>query len=456
MTAIGYIILPLVFISVYFIIEKGIKLNLAKFLGYSFVLSLTVQLFFNKIIPSLTVIAGTTVLLMLIIICAMKLMMNPSILSRNKYLIYIIAFFILISFYFLFSSLASPASLFSYIYEFRVLFIVYLYTAIIFAFSKREILNDAFLFKVLVWMFVFQVGIGVLQYSSLDISNLFKFNQWVHNGEIQGRIEDQANVKVLIGTFGHMHSYSAYLVMMTLFFVGSIKCKIIKGSWNYYLLICTSIIIILLTGIRTPVLSLIVGILMFYYLIEKKKFFLILIILVLVVPFVADLIVSSMGTSQLSSANDFDNPLLRVGSLFTSISGGARSEDYVFVTRGKDKINLILNAFIQSPLFGASKGYLLGHEFDSPTDYYLFLTVIEFGIIGFLLLLAPFLYVFQKLKQNKKIFPIVFSVFTSLIVSTLAHHTINNMPHIITFATIVAFLISKLNLKTYHFYDSSH
>lgn len=445
MTLIGYIFLPLIFIIIYFLLEGRFRINLVKFLCFSFVLSLIIQLVFNKIISSLTIVSGTTVLGMLLLVSLIKLLQNPSMFAHRKYLPHILLFFTLVCSYFFVKAIISPASstsLFKYLYEFRVLFIVYLYTAILMMFSEKEVINSNLLFNVLFWMFVFQVLIGILQLLSLEFSNVFKFEAWVHNGEEVGRVSSFIEEKLLIGTFGHMHSYSYYLVMMTLFVTGALKNKTIKGSWTFTVLIIASTVLIVFAGIRTPILALLIGILSLYFLKDRKKFVYILFFLAITGPIAINLIISNVDSS---SGTGFHTPLYRIAELFTSFNKEAGGEEYVFVTRGIDTMSLIINSFMDAPLFGVSKGYILGENFNSPTDYYLFLIIVEFGIVGFVLLLSPVLFILMAFRKDIRVFSIAFPIFASLLVSTLAHHTINSMPHMLTISTIVVFLFSSLN-----------
>ncbi len=267
-----------------------------------------------------------------------------------------------------------------------------------------------------------QIILGVSQYYFAQVANYFKIDDYLWKGDIINTLGVNAKEQnVVIGTLERMGILGNTIAVMITFLSGYYLATK-KINFNILFLIILSLILVGLTSIRTSFFTIILGLLLNLWFYKKKYFiaFFSISIIILVTYFTQ---IQYLGVIGIENSSNFENPIYRLFGIFYLLS------DPTNITLGTITVARslqLLPAFFDNPLFGVglyfSKGYI---GIDSISDAFLLFHIVEYGLIGFIILLLPYFYtLFLIKKKSIEAFKIMFSVFIVLVFQTITDNGI--------------------------------
>lgn len=142
-----------------------------------------------------------------------------------------------------------------------------------------------------------------------------------------------------------------------------------------------------------------------------------------------------------------ENPLMRLMGIFAIFDPTIPDEYKLSMTRS---ISLSEELF-ENPFFGKATQYLVG-QYDSITDAYLALHIIDLGFIGFFILLLPYIYTLKIVRKNciRKAFFVMVIYFVVAIVQMLVDQGLfsQNKSHLFfCFQAFVSISLGRTDLK---------
>jgi hypothetical protein len=286
-----------------------------------------------------------------------------------------------------------------------------------------------------------QTTLGILQYFFVPVSNFFKVMEYLKDGEMVRQLDPNfKDQKIVTGTLWAMANYGVVVSSLLLYFFNQLVFDKVKGNKiGVSILVGLAAVTVLLTGIRSAAISLIFGLMMIIWFKDKKVFF-ITILMSLVTFFLYAEILSKFAFLAAERAVSIESPLQRLAGLFLFFTDNPSPKGLLTFQRTMD---LVMN--IDSvPWFGIGERLVFG-EYDSYTDAFLVILILDFGIIGFTLLLTPYVYILRLVRKYCPYHKVVLcqTLFLVLILQTIVDqglfYNVNNAIFII----ICGYLIKK-------------
>ncbi|MFW6134486.1 MAG: hypothetical protein ACOC5R_02795, partial [Elusimicrobiota bacterium] len=402
----------------------------------------------NKIQPNLTGLAGTFISILVVVLFIYLLLVKKRIDRQRRKILFIYLFFIIITiFYLLINALLKDIDPLIYLHYFRnhFWFIVILFY---FIFLKSVVDKKKFINLMFILLFV-QASIGLLQYfGPRDVSRFFLMDAYERSsGEIR-TIVDERNVRlgsVETGTLGRINNFGNTLSVMIIYlsfilFYNKEKKRhkshfIKKVNFFQKFTLAIGILAVFLCGVKTSVLSLLIGLIVLLWYKSKKLAISLLIVLAFFISIYQSFIIDYSKEIQkmlISNREEtgFMNPLSRLATVFVLLDNISDFDKKQLLTL---KRTFSLYPFVCSnPLFGAgyywTKGYgtytgylhFKSKEF-SRTDATLMFYIVEFGILGFFIVLIPYIFTIYLVKKygSKKSYITIKTVFIVLLLQTI-------------------------------------
>jgi len=193
----------------------------------------------------------------------------------------------------------------------------------------------------------------------------------------------------------------------------------------FVLCITLGFLALILTGIRTSLVSFIVGILLIGLLNINKRLIFIIFVSTILFFSAFDKIIE-IG-SQYSNEEGFSNPIGRTFQFFSMIKDGGISSESTL------SLSLIaLKDFFNNPLFGSGDEMNWLQAFSISDAYFLY-HLVQFGIVGLFIIYIPYLYTINQ-NRNK----IIFVLFITLVLQTFTDTGLFNNTSNIIFWSLAA------------------
>lgn len=252
---------------------------------------------------------------------------------------------------------------------------------------------------------IIQIILCWLQYFFYEFGSFFKIISFEWKGEtlsITGNLDDQIDNNLMIGTFIGTSSMAGYLCTASLFyFIAKIQTKI---SLTDKLLLGCSVITLVFAGIKAPLAVYIIMLCILYVIFNKmtmKKFLVgasLIIVASVIFPILSDI------GDNFDSKNTFSNSPSRSLNLFSQLSQGTVGSETTL-------------SFPLSMIPYIAKAPILGLGLENKEGYYLYLSGkrlgdystsdaglmfiwAEYGLVGLLILLSPFIYLSRLYLKN--------------------------------------------------------
>jgi hypothetical protein len=259
-------------------------------------------------------------------------------------------------------------------------------------------------FKFTVSIGIVQAFLGILQYIAppalVPLITVAPYTSDEY-GNIIKVLADTEVGSIAQGTLGRFNSFGNFLAYVFIFFLGF---RILNSSprkikdWIILIILGFGVLI---SGNRASVLSVFASglFLLFYY--RRKLFFVIATFLVLFFIY-ANLFIDRLISLGSQSAT---NPFERLLTAFVVFKGSSRIED----TGSTLFLSLsLIPDFLSNFFLGAGKYYTVGYSLVGANlsvriyDSFLMTLLAEFGIIGFLFILFPYIYIYNYLRGAMK------------------------------------------------------
>jgi hypothetical protein len=296
-------------------------------------------------------------------------------------------------------------------YFFNILLLI-----IFFSTRDKRAVNTNLLLKIIIILTLIEVFLGLAQYLNRSIADYFKITSYYRFGEVVERLDFVfRNQKLVTGTLLSMGNYSYFVVDTVLLLFALKYFKIFNFSKNIYYLLFLSLIVVVFAGIKAPLFAFIVGVFLILWYKEKKYaiiigiafYFLFFFYLSVVQPLLQYSISAKGGASLI------ENPLDRIIGLF------AISDSYYLQQTTFGRTMFLAEDSFNNLLIGSGVGVIFTEY--SFTDAYLMVIVLEFGVIGLLLLLFPYIYTLWLLKKKTplQIYKIGKLLFVTILIQTI-------------------------------------
>ena len=355
---------------------------------------------------------------LLMIICAFLDFINKkiSINNQNKLYVLLISYILLILFYILLLDVIRGVDPMGHLNMVKHYFWGILIFSIIV--SKNNDINIKRFDKFILYLILLQAVIGWAQYLNTSVIDFFRVYNYSWRGNFNSVFDSTSwiNNNIIIGTFMRMGNYGNIMGLLTIYLLA--KKFIQKKDYFHNAIFITTVILsissILFTGIRASFLTLSFGMMLIVFLFRRKYFWWLLLAMFIFYIMYFGFIIGLSETSIYNRA-DASNPLMRtLGGLFIF------SDNFDVKRVTLVRSYYIFDMFLQKPLFGT--GTYFKHAYSgisSPTDANLLFHVVEFGIVGFYLLLIPYIKFIRSVKYNKDLHKIAIVLISVMLVQTI-------------------------------------
>lgn len=397
------ILIQIIFVlSFVFVLYRSDKLAIGFIAASYFFFPLFMLVYFNSDSERVDLPINIMLLLTFLVTIVKKNAINK---KELILVIYIPVFLILVALF----SLHTSQSPVPNVYFFRNLFFNLMLFPLLVDLKKTD---AQWVMTVVGVIILIQILLSFLQYQIPSISKAFTIETVETNGIAKRRLGyglDGANL--VTGTLLSMANLASILTIFILFLTLTIKKN--KFLFNG-LFIIIGLIAIIFTGVRSPLgaLILVLGL----FLVAKRP--LIALIFGLALFALYGLFSEEiMILSELASNRTFgfENPFLRMAGLLSVFQ---QSDSTGLLTFGRT-VNLYLEYDIATWI-GNATDLLIG-GYDSPTDAFLILLIIDYGWIVLLMLLLPYFVIIKNVNNNcpREIFVFAVLCFIMLLTQTI-------------------------------------
>jgi len=303
--------------------------------------------------------------------------------------------------------------------------------------SSKKSLNVHKINQLIVLSTIILSYLGLYQYFTLSSVEFFMVDLSKFGYNIGDDIDSFRRV---IGLYFHPANYGNLLSLLLLYTI----CLVIKNdklkipSLILYSGIIVGILSILFTGIRTSLVSFIVGIVFLMILSKNKKLILTISFSVILLFLFWDQIALIRDSYKDSEA--FSNSLGRTLQLSSHLESKSVTTESTFRLTVR-----ALDDFFESPFIGSGDEMLWLQTF-SVTDAQLLYLLVQFGIIGVFIIFYPYIFILSiKSNPNTKFIAVLFIV---LLVQTLNDVGIFYSPAFFSFWITAAIMIKDSNANT--------
>ena len=244
-----------------------------------------------------------------------------------------------------------------------------------------------------------------------------------------------------------MANFGVVVSSLLVYFFNQLVFDRVMGNKIFIsIIVFLAITAVMLTGIRSAAIALIFGLLMTVWFKDKKIFFMTILASVAAF-FIYSEVLSKLAFLAAERAVTIESPLQRLAGLFLFFTDNPSPRGLLTFQRTMD---LLMN--VQSvPWFGIGERLVFG-EYDSYTDAFLVILILDFGIIGFALLLTPYIYILWLVKKYCPYHKVVLcqTLFLMLILQTIVDeglfYNVNNA----VFIAICGYLIKFYKDKNFN------
>jgi len=249
------------------------------------------------------------------------------------------------------------------------------------------------------------------------------------------------------GTLLHVGNFANFMALFLVFFIGLYLFRIfkpIKKRITFLFYLMATFAIILSTGNRTSVVSLLAGFLIILYF-HSKRYFSFAIAFIIPLLIVSSIFFDRYVGTQSAYDIGYDNPLERLsilGNLFTNVNELTEEES---LTLGRSFP--LWEYFLKNPVFGAGEFFKGGYTKDlyagtttaSWSDASLMFHIVEFGLVGLVILLMPYFIILKYIKKRctKQAFILGIALFFTLLIQTITDLGFFNILQSIVFVILL-------------------
>jgi hypothetical protein len=391
--------------------------------GYLYVMAFVliyfsfVRFLFFKFMPSIAFASGSFLNFAIVLLFIFSVIKKPT-LIKSKHLLFIIlsigAFFIylyLLAYY-------RGHNPIEYILFFRNYYFMFLLFVLFMKDINKKNIDITIHFKILLTILIFQSVISIAQYVDKGIADYFVIMEYERLGEIQDRISRSFEGKKLItGTLMSMHNVSVFIYCNIIFLYLVYLKKIFPlEKYRFKILIFIGLIVMVLTGIRAPIMGLFVTITLWYWYSNKIKFSIAFVLILLVGPLIFEVVYPYMEYALThEGSTNIESPLERIAGVLAIFDSNKIQDSTV------SRTIFLSSMFIMNPIFGTGPQILFSDY--SISDAHLILQFVEFGMIGVLLLILPYIYLLYLVNKNcnKKSYVIMIIIFLSYLAQSVVN-----------------------------------
>jgi len=409
-------IIVIILISLFFILSY--YKSLSTFVKVAFISALTIQFILAKLSFNYTNLSFVILYFLILLL----FIINLNKIVNNKYSKIILGSQFLFLIYIAITSIFRGSFINMLDFTKFYFFGSFLFLLIV---SSRKKLDVNKINRFIVLFTIFLSFLGLVQYLVPS-----SFNFFVVDLSKVGYISENTDIfKRVVGlSFSPAH-YGNLLALLLIYTIALLfKNEELKIPKKFlYLGIVIGILSIVLTGIRTSLFSLIVGILLLAILTKSKILIVIICLATVALIFPWDIIIS-MGESY-QKAEGFSNPLGRSFQLFSLFESGSVSSESTFRLTV-----LALQDFLNNPIIGSGDEMSWLQAF-SITDAYLLYHLVQFGIMGLLIIFLPYFY---AIRRNKIL---------QVILVVLSIQTLTDTGLFYTPSNLVLWIIFGINIR---------
>lgn len=229
------------------------------------------------------------------------------------------------------------------------------------------------------------------------------------------------------------------LLALLLTFTVGVRNRVNISTYIINIGIIIGIAAIILSGIKTPLVTFIIGVGIFAFF-SKDKFLLKLLPVGVIILFFSWGILAGIGDAY-DPNEGFSNSFGRSLQLFALFNSGGINDESTF--------SLTLQAlkdFSEAPLIGSGDKMLWLQSF-SITDAYLVYHLVQFGLIGMLILFFPYLRIIKDFKDRHS-FGLSLALFIVLLTQTFTDTGVFYYPINMTFCILLSILLKQSYLSS--------
>ncbi len=322
----------------------------------------------------------------------------------NKHLFFIILSIVAMFFYLVFLYLYRDADLTS-----DIDFIKHYYWGVLLfvVVSNYNVITINKFNNFLIWFVILFSALGITQFVIPDVSDFFSIDMTKFGAKNQDIFLRFIRVTGYVLKPANYGNFMAILIT----YIYSILISTKKTKKTLYItVLILGIIATTLTGIRTSLFSLLIGLLL-SSLVYNKRWLLGIISFAIIFYMVFWASILDLG-KHYDKSKETDTPLSRIANAIYL----SETEDVTKITTLKVS-DYIIDEFYKSPTIGT--GIKINNiQGLSITDAYLLYHIVRFGILGLLIILFPYLYLLY-LYRNNKYSKIILILFLILILQTI-------------------------------------
>jgi hypothetical protein len=414
----NYILITLLLYILSIIVLKKSVINYLLFV-YSLHIFLPIILF--RTFPVFGYATGTYINMSVLLTYITYILINPSKINNKHNLIYLSSIIVFIIYVFIVTTLRGN-ELLGYLHFVRNFFFnLLLFSLYLMNNKKLNSQNTIKLVNIFFIIIVIQIFLGLFQYVSPSIAQLFIIDDYQRLGVIINRFDDGLiGQNLVVGSLFAMQNVSVF-IMVGILFIYLLKIyKLISITTIHYLIIIAGIVVMIMVGVRAPFVGLFVGIMLIYLFNNKLKLLVIVSLLFVLIPITLEILQPYIQDALTGEARtDFEGKSwIRVIGVFAIFDS-----DYIETYSIVRSVNLY-SLIITNPLFGSGPGIIFTNY--SVTDAFLAVLLLEYGLIGVIILLFPYVYTIRLLdkKYQKNLYLIALIIFGVCISQTLTNEGI--------------------------------
>ena len=440
----GYLILFILFISgCYILFRKGVN-----FVFYILFLQFFLIFAVNKVQPNLTGSTGTFISFLLVVMFVYLLFVKRKINGLQfDILMKFLCLIALTLIYLIATALIKDIDPIIYLkfIRNRFLFLIIFFFLI---FESGNIKKNMVINSILFILFI-EAGIGLLQYfGPRELFDFFIMSPYVNSSGNIIQLVAEKNVNlgtVETGTLGRINYFANIVSLLTVYMIFVLfNTKEINKKRKMLIAVAISIGItaIILSGVKTSVVSLVIGLfLVIFFKNRIAGFAIITVCVVLLSVYSHSLYIRGFESVETITKNKkvstFTDPMERLTSLFVLLQDPSNLDNKTSLTFRRTFA--LAPYFPDSPLIGSDRYWKSGYGecyHGSPTfsasDAFLMFTLVEFGLIGTIIFLLPYFLTISIVKKygNKNAYVMISIILSILIMQTvtdvgLFHRTAN-------------------------------
>lgn len=389
------------------------------------ILNFTLKFVLFKIKPEIAYMGDRNIHVLMLLLFIYLIVRSNINLIKNKYTLLVFTYILIFWIYLYVNSTSKNLHPLAYIHFFRNHF--FYFPLVLFAVllsTKQSKPQDSDPIKFLVYLMLFESALGVSQYLSDEISAFFKIPYYVRHGQEIRRFGEMImeSRKAIFGTLTTPAGYNTVMSLLAVFLGGIWVLNIYRpqkkyGQAIYLLCISLTVVTVLLGGFRLGLGTLLIGGLLILWF--KRKWlaavigsFSFLGINILVTSY-HDLIYSAAQRKF-----TIEQPFMRLMGLFAVFDPKIGSDNYLSLTRTIRLFDDIKGSLF----FGKPMATYLVGDYDSYTDAFLALLMLDLGFVGLFLVVLPYLYVLKLINEfcPKPAFQLMLIIFIVGLTQSLA------------------------------------